>query len=65
MLTSMKISDLIKIFNSLNYEYTWVFFKGINRSIKDDTKFRKYLKKSFKTTFYYDDKRSVRNDYKF
>ncbi len=62
-MTSMKIRELIKIFNSLNYEYTRVFFKGMNTSVKDDSKFRRYLKKSFKKSFYYDNKRSVRNNY--
>ena len=64
-LNSIPVNDLIKLFNSMDFEYSWVFWKGINKSVPDDIKFRKYLKKSFKKNFYYEDRKSIKNIYNY
>ena len=53
--------ELIKLLNSAVFEYSWIFCKGIDKSQKDDIKFRKYLKRSYKITIYFEDRKSVKN----
>jgi hypothetical protein len=65
MLNSIRANELIKLFNSLNFEYTWEFWKGISKSVPDDIKFRKFLKKSFKKNYYYEDRKSIKNIYNY
>lgn len=65
MLNSIRANDLIKLFNSVDFEYSWIFSKGINKSAINDIKYRKYLKKSFKKSYYYEDRKSIKNIYSY
>jgi len=58
---TIQAEKLIKLLNSVKFEYTWIFCKGIDKSQQDDIKFRKYLKRSFKKTFYYEDRKSKKS----
>jgi len=58
---SRHAEEMIKLLNSVEFEYSWIFCKGIDKSQKDDIKFRKYLKRSFKKTFYFEDRKSIKN----
>jgi hypothetical protein len=57
----IQAEELIKLLNSAEFEYTWIFCKGVDKSQKDDIKFRKYLKRSFKKSLYFEDRKSIKN----
>ncbi len=40
-------SELIKLFNGTQYEYTWIYAHGIDEGLDDDEKFKQYLKEIF------------------
>jgi len=61
----IRAEELIKLLNTAEFEYTWIFCKGIDKSCKDDIKFRKYLKRTFKKSFYYEDRKSIKNIFSY